>query len=368
MAIDIDKWNQHDINLHRLSTNNVNSVVIPNLNAVDVAIADLLNSNATIKTKGELASITKAIREQINAQDTWAITTVNLTEMAVYEATWQAEFMGAAFATKMQIPGDSSIVRYIQQSIMSLTSGDRVDAGIWSKFVNDNLSSQNKHINNIVTKGFAKGQTRREISTQISKTYDTVLKREAESLARTGFIHYAAQTNEAMIQDNTDVLKEYYYVTVFDNRKSAICRGIEATYNADGSRFKVGDPRAISIPAHYMCRTRRIAVPYGWRPNGDKGSVGGKDTVEAQESFDKRKGRAGGGMVKYRGRKDKAFTAKPIKATTSEDKWLRRQPTWYIHDTLGKGFGNAFIKGSPLKSFSDLSGRPLTFTQFKARV
>ncbi len=367
MTINFDKWLQHELNLNRLATNTVNTVVAPNLSAVEKTIAQILNQYDVIASKSELSDVTKAIREQINAQPTWSITTVNLTEMATYEAVWQANFMGAAFANKMNLPSDSSIVRYVQQSIMSLTSGSRVDAGIWSKFTKDNLNSQNKLVNNIVVDGYAKGETGKQISKRIKETFDGTISRDAENLARTGYVHYASQASEAMIQDNLDIFKEYYYVTVFDNRTSKICIAIDR-FNDPKLRYSVGDAKAPIPPLHYSCRTRRIAVTDGWKPNGNKGSVGGKSGANAEKSFDRRDKRADGNVVKYRGRKDNAFKAKPIKATTSRDTWLREQPRWFVEDSLGKGFAKSFLDdGVPLKSFSTLSGRPLTFAEFVAK-
>ena len=368
MAVDFDKWLQHELNLNRLATNTINTVVVPGLSGVEKAISEILNQHDIIASKSELSDITKAIREQINSQSTWSIATVNMAEMAIYEAGWQANFMGAAFAEKLNLPADSSIVRYVQQSIMSLTSGSRVDAGIWSKFTKDNLNSQNKLVNNIVVDGYAKGETGKQISKRIKETFTGTIARDAENLARTGYVHYASQASEAMIQDNLDVFKEYYYVVTFDNRLSDICRNINLLFNPESDRFKVGDPKAPMPPIHYGCRTRRIAVTDNWKPNGDRGSVGSKSGEAAEESFERREKRSDGKVVKYRGRNDKAFKAKAIKATTNYSTWLKQQEPWFIEDTLGKQKADWFISGEyGLKSFSDMTGRPLTLAEIESR-
>lgn len=365
--LDIDgKYLRHQLYLERLATGEINSVLLPNMNETRLAIGRLLSDIDVIKTPAELNKITKAITEQINSDKGWATITASLESMAIYESAWQASFLGAAFAEIMNVPKGARVVQYVTRAIMSLESGNRIDAGIWADYVKANKDSQASTVNKLVINGYSRGQTGAEIRKQVNKVYPS-LANQAETLTRTGFVHYAAQAGEAVILDNTDVLSEYYYVTVLDNRRSDICIGIEK-FNKIGNRYKVGDLSAPVPPLHWGCRTRRLGVTKGWQPTGDKPSINGRKSDEAEERFEAKKDRKEGGIVKYTGRKDKSLVAKPISARTSQDDWLRSNPDWFIRDTLKSEWKyDRFKAGASLDSFSDMNGKPLTLKQVVAR-
>lgn len=368
MTLDLDKFLQHEVYLQRLASGQLNTVLYPSLAETQKAIRAYLSQFDEIKNITQLNQITKAISEQINGQTGWATVTTNLQEMSLYEAQFQANLLTNGLALKMSLPSDSKIISYVNKAIMSLESGQRVDAGTWAQFVQANKDSQAKQINSIVRAAYSRGEAMQAISKEIRQSFDGLIKREAETLARTGFAHYAAQANEAMIQDNKDLLKEYYYVVVFDSRLSDVCRNLDLRYNKQGRRFKVGDKSAPKIPQHYNCRTRRIAVPDGWEPKGDKTSIGGVDSTAAEENFAKRKVRKNGGVVKYSGRKDKSFKPKSISASIGYESWLKQQPPWFIRDTLGKARADLFISGKmKLSRFTDMAGRTLTLEELKVR-
>ena len=365
MSLDLDRILKHELYIQRMASGGLNNVIYPSLDATLKAVKLILSEHDVVPNITELNKITRAIAKEIESQKGWATLTTSMETLATYEAGFQASVLGAAFAHKMNVPEDSSIVRYVTKSIMSLQSGKRVDAGIWSQFVKANIGNQADTINKIVINAYGKGQPLNSIVKDIQAAFTGTIKSQAESLARTGFAHYTAQANEAMIKDNADILKEYYYVTVFDNRTSEICIGIEK-FNKIGNRYSVGDKSAPFPPLHFQCRTRRIATAKDWQPTGDKASVGSKEGGE--ESFDKRKDRRDGKVVKYSGRKDKSFKAEPISAKTTRDKWLKKQELWFIQDLLGKKRADLFLnKGYSLGSFSDMTGRPLTLDEIIKR-
>ena len=222
MTLDLDKFLQHEVYLQRLASGQLNTVIYPSLAETQKAIRAYLSQFDEIKNITQLNQITKAITEQINSQTGWATVTTNLQEISLYEAQFQANLLTNGLALKMSLPSDSKIISYVNKAIMSLESGQRVDAGTWAQFVQANKDSQAKQINSIVRAAYARGEAMQAISKEIRQSFDGLIKREAETLARTGFAHYAAQANEAMIQDNKDLLKEYYYVVVFDSRLSDI--------------------------------------------------------------------------------------------------------------------------------------------------
>jgi len=361
MSLDLDKILRHEVYVQRLASGGLKDSVYPSLDATLAAIKAILSEHGVVPNITELNRITKAITEEINSQKGWATLTTALGSLAVYEAGFQATALGEAFAHKMNVPKDSSIVRYVTKAIMSLESGKRVDAGTWANFVKANVNSQTSIINQIVINAYSKGEALNTITNQIQTAFTGIIKPQAESLARTGYAHYTAQANEAMIQDNADILSDYYYVTVFDNRTSQICIAIER-FNAPSMRYKVGDKSAPQVPLHFNCRTRRIATPEGWVPTGDKSSVGSR--AGGKKDFEKRKERRDGKVVKYQGKNDKAFKGEVISARARRDKWLRSQSVWFVQDALGKKRADLFLnEGYSLNSFSDMTGRPLTIDQ-----
>lgn len=366
MTVNFDELLRHQLQLERLATGGYRNLVLPSLQATQEAINKILLSQDIVATQKELNQITRLIREQIDAQS-WAEVTTNLEDLAKFEANWQGQFLGAAFAETLDIPKDSTIVNYVTRAIMSLESASGVTAGTWAQFIQGNKDSQIRTVNNIVRDGYARGRTGQQIARQIKQQYDGRIARNAETLVRTGYIHYAAQANEAMINDNKDILHKYYYVITFDNRTSFTCINADVRFNTPGKRFNVGDKNAPTPPLHFACRTRRIAVPKGWTPDGEKASIGGKLDKKAEETFETRKDRRDGKVVKYRGRKDPSFKAGTINANTTYEAWLKTQPEWFVSDVLGKTKADLFLSGEySLKSFTDMTGRPLTLDEIIA--
>ena len=251
MSLDLDKILRHEVYVQRLASGGLKDSVYPSLDATLAAVKAILSEHGVVPNITELNRITKAITEEINSQKGWATLTTALDSLAVYEAGFQATVLGEAFAHKMNVPKDSSIVRYVTKSIMSLESGKRVDAGTWANFVKANVNSQTSIINQIVINAYSKGEALNTITNQIQTAFTGIIKPQAESLARTGYAHYTAQANEAMIQDNADILSDYYYVVTFDSRLSDICRNVSIRYNPKGKRFSVGDKAAPFPPLHF---------------------------------------------------------------------------------------------------------------------
>lgn len=368
MPLNLDEFLQHELYLNRLASGGINSYVYPSLVDSYKAIRQLLQAEESITTKAQLNKVLVAINKAIEDNGGWlTMTNESLLPLATYEAQWQAQFIGAAIASELSTPAEKKITSYVNNALMSLESGNRVNAGTWSEFYHANLDSRKRAINGIIKTGYSRGATINEMSRDIRTTFDGVLKREAEALARTGYQHYAAAANDAMINDNKDVLDEYFYVVTFDSVTSDTCLSI-STMNEKSRRFSVNDPKAPRPPLHFRCRTRRIAVPKGLDPVGTRAALGAKESGE--EAFNERKSRLRTkSQVRYRGKKDKnIFKPEQIAANTPLDKWLREQPDYYIKDTLGAKKFKLFKEGGlTLKQFSDINGNPLSLDEIIKR-
>ena len=343
-----------------MASGGINSHIYPSLEAAFIAIKELIARRGTPASPKELEAMAKAVREQIMSDKGWASLTLDMGEMAAYEAVFQSKLIGAA-----NVPTASAVQKYIDRSIMSLTSGQRVDAGTWAMHVQSNLDGRAQTINSLVIDSYSKGETGPQLTRKIKAAFEGTLTREAESLARTGYMHYSQRATDAMIAENADFLKNYYYIVVFDNRTSDICKFI-TRFNAPNNRFKAGDPKAPAPPLHYRCRTRRIGVPEGYRPEGERVNVGGQGGKEAAKAFASRD-KASDKKIRYRGRKDSNIFKAGTTTEHNYESWLRTQPEWFIKDSLGAKRADLFNKGVPLSSFSDMTGRPLKLSEIIAR-
>lgn len=365
----LDDLLRHELYLSRLASGDVNAHVNPALEDTYKAIREILQKQERINTPKQLETVLARITRAVNSNGGWPAFTASMTGSAIYESEWQSKYMSDLFESEVKTVAPVVVEAQLGSSIMTLTSGQSVQSGIWGQFIAANLESRAKVVNNIVTAGYSRGETINQMSKSIRESFNGVIKREADTLARTGYIHYAAQANEAVIDANTDVLKEYYYVVTFDNRTSDVCIGV-TKFNEQGKRFKVGDPKAPQPPLHYGCRTRRLGVPKGYTPEGYKAAVGGQSGTEAKEQFQKRdKRRRTASQVRYRGRKDgEIFKAGQIRGNTSYQSWLKSQPRWFINDTIGPKRAKLLMDGDlPLAKLSDSNGRPLTLAEIKSR-
>lgn len=368
MPINLTQLEQHELYLSRLASGGINAHVYPSLEASYKAIRRILQDEEIITSQAQLNKVVAAVSKAIEENNGWVtLTDESLQALAVYEASWQAQFIGAALATAIKSPAEKKILSYVNKALMSLESGQRTNAGTWEQFYSANLDSRKKAINSIIRTGYSRGETINQMSQKIRTNFNGVLKREAETLARTGYIHYASAANTAMVNDNLDILNEWFYVVTFDSRTSEQCQAI-STKNAPGNRYKTTDPKAPNVPLHFNCRTRRIGVQKGAELTGTRAAMSAKES--GKEAFEKRdKARRKASQVRYRGRKDNnIFKPEQINANTTYDAWLRSQPDYYIKDTLGATKYKLFKEGGlTMKSFADMAGRPLTLDEIIKR-
>jgi SPP1 gp7 family putative phage head morphogenesis protein len=368
--IDINDILQHELYVERLATGAYRAIIIPSLDDLYGQIKAILDRTDVILTPQQLSSITAQVSQVVSSSPMWTtLTEDNLLALAEYEATWSSEYFAEALDKPISAPNRAQVTSYVTQAIMSLSQGGRAVAGVWSQFLEQNQDSQTRIINGAITRGYARGETSQQIARDIRRNFDGVIKREAEALTRTGYAHFQSAAGDAMIESNLDVFQEYYYAITFDNRTSDTCIALDK-FNVVGKRFKVGDPKAPAPPLHFNCRTRRIAVPEGFVPTDTKAAVGGQIGKQAAEEFERRKDRLRtASQVRYKGRKDSdIFKAGQIKADTSYATWLKRQPNWFIKDTLGARRAKLFTDGKlSLDKFSDMTGRPLTLDELRQR-
>lgn len=361
----LNETEQRTVYLGRLASGLLKAKLVPTLEqAYKAARLILLDAgdNISITNRNKVtAAIRRAIQEIDN--EGWQEVTKELENIAIYDAGYYAGLVGSAVSIKLNTPADEKITSYINKSIMSLTSGQKIDAGTWAEFVKAGVATHADLFDSIVKSGYANGQTVQQMVKQLRDLTDGLVKNQAEALVRTGVQHYSTQARQAMFDDNSDTLTREYPIVTFDNRISSICQNIGFKYK-DGwpaGKSPVGVP-----PFHFSCRTVLIRLPEGVTLEGTRAAVGGVNTKEAAEEFERKQDKTDK-KVKYKGRKDSdIFKAGQIKADTPYDEWLKRQPLYFIESTLGKEKAQLFKSGKlSFGQFFDMAGRPLTLAELR---
>lgn len=352
----IDDADRHEIYLSRLTTQLLNSHVYPSLEAAYKAARALLLDAESIDSivimKKLQREIGKAAAEEIRKG--WDDVTVGLEEMAAYEAGYSAKLTGAEIGAALSVPAADKVKSYIDRSVMTLTSGQRISSGVWAEFVNSSVDSAVRQYNGIIASGYQNGQTVGQMARSIRDSSQGLLRGQAEVLARTGQSHYANQAREVMAIDNRSVIKYRVFIATFDNRTTLQCRALS------GKSWPISDKDYPRLPLHFGERSIYVYTNDPAKlKQGSKAAVGGKSGVEINPNR----------KLKYRGRKDSdIFKAGQIDAGETMDQWMRRQPDWFIDDSLGEKRAKLFKEGGlSLDRFADVAGQPLTLAELKER-
>ena len=350
----IDDAERHEVYLARLTTELLNSKIYPSIEAAYKAARAILQDTERIDSIRVLERIRKEVDKSVRKEldEGWSGATESLTVMAVYEAGYAAKLTGKELDVKLSVPGKDKIKSYIDKSIISLTSRQRVNAGTWAEYVNGSVDAAAKQIDGIIVTGYQQGQTVGQMTKAIRDSSNGIIKTQAEALARTGQSHYANQAREAMAIDNLKAIKYRVFVATFDNRTTLTCRGF------DGKSWPMADDSYPRLPLHY---NERSVYVYTDDPDkvksGRRAAVGGRDNVDINPNR----------KLKYRGKRDlDIFKPGQVDAGESMDSWLRSQPDWFIEDSLGETRAKLFKDGGlKIERFTDMTGRPLTLDQLR---
>lgn len=356
---------QHSIYLARVATNLLRAKLYPSYEEAYKAIRMILLDAETISSNTKLSAVNKAIAKAIEASTTpaWGETTDELTSLAVYESGYYAQLIGGYAGVRMKTPPQRQVKDWMEKALMALESGQRKSVDTWPEFVAANQGSFTNAVQGVVKSGYLNGRTVNEMVKDLRPLVDGLLKREAEALVRTATQFYANQGREQFAVANKDLLSERVYWATMDNRTTLICMGRHL------QKWPIDATDYPQIPAHFGCRSQWLFLVEGQEmPDGMKPTVGGKDTKEAEEAFKAQEDRTGK-KPKYKGRKDlNKFAIEQVKANTKFDTWLKRQPDWFIKDTLGETRAKLFLDGKmSLSSFTDMAGRTLRLDELAAR-
>jgi len=299
----------------------------------------------TNMTLGELNKVSSEMRERFSLiwGDMWDTINNQLDPFAMDEAEFVTKLYSSFTESVLAAPTSKIVKSAINNSIMTLTSGDVTKAGKWANFVRQNINSTYSLIDGAAKIGFQEGQTNAEIVRFLRGTYNRATKsysggiitgkavNRAETLVRTGVAHYSAIARDKTIAANSDLFESRILYATFDSRTSLICQGRHL------KEWAIDDDNYPRLPFHFNERS-----VYLYRLKGEANPFTGKRSS---------KGAEGGQQVD---------------GDLSTDEWLRSQPKDFVVDTLGKGRADLFLnKGFSVDKFTDMQGRTLTLKELK---
>jgi hypothetical protein len=218
---------------------------------------------------------------------------------------------------------------------------------VWTKFVAANITDTVRQVDGTVQRGIRDGLTTDEITKQLRGTYNRRTKqysggiitgkqaRRAESLARTGVSYHTNAVRDRFAEENKDVLTERVFFATLDSRTTTICLSNHLR------RWAIDDKTYPRLPLHYNERSVYILKTPGFDPlNTTRPAQTGED--DGVREFEQ------------------------ISAKVSADAWLKRQPRWFVEESLGVEKAKLFLDGNlSIKSMVDVSNRPLTLAELK---
>lgn len=356
----VDEILRHEIELQRFATELLRSKVYPSLDEAYRAVRLILADAETITSPTKLNRITREIKQAIDEpySKAWADVTKELSALSVAEASIYAGIVGGS--TALKVPGKATIQDFINESLMSLRSGNSAKVGLWGEFVKANVSGFTEQVNNLVKLGYTQNATMGQTTAAIRQYAQGIAKSQAEALARTGLVHYMTQARQAMVANNSDLIDREYPLVMFDNRRSQTCSSIYVKYS------KIGWPANNSpigySPYHPNCRTTIIHKVKGQEAiTGEMPAIGAGEDYPADADT----------KPKYRGRKDSrsgAFEVERVKYGTDLDKWMREQGRPFVADNLGATKAKLFYDGGlSLERMTDTFNRPLSINALMAK-
>ena len=172
------------------------------------------------------------------------------------------------------------------------------------------------------------GETVGQLARRFTRLNATLGRFDAETAARSAFIHAGGRVAERWAERNDDVVGGLQWTATLDDRTCRRCGGL------DGETWEVGDPSP-ALPLHPRCRCSKVPWIRSWRELG----------IDADELTP--------GM--------RASMNGEVPDAPSYDEWLRGLPRADQRDILGPGVFDIWEKdGRPdLGSYTDNGRRIL---------
>jgi hypothetical protein len=217
----------------------------------------------------------------------------------------------------------------------------------------------------------------------------SITRRNAEVLVRTAINHVSNSARNLFWNANANIIRILRWTATLDGRTTPICQSRDGRFTAtDGNTLPPGvpklEPPGARPPAHPLCRSVMMGA---FDQNGIVDVMGNRPFVRDMRTGRKRQlDFRSETRAKFSTDEWSSFTAQErnarirttkelwakenigtIPTTITYDQWLRRQPSEFQDDVLGKAKGAKFRAGASVDRFVDRQGNTLTIKQLSAK-
>ncbi len=351
--------------LHRFASGLVNEHIDSANTVFAKVLPAILNEFGDVEslTRADKQAIERIIKKAIKEQygSAWGDMTDDMHHAAMLDIAHISDIYDDFLDQPFMIPAAATVAGAINASQMVLTSGSVVRSGVWAEHIKNNTDAISRAVMGEINAGYNNGLTNQEIARNIRGTYNRTtkeyqggllqgrVKRQADTLTRTGVSHFSNSARDRMYQANDDLIETRVFFATMDNRTTTTCMGFNL------QEWDINDKAYPRLPLHYNERSNYLVRLKGIDPlHGTKPAVSGT-TNKVDYS------------TKRRGNKDDRYGVKQVRADMGSDEFLRRQPRAYVESSLGKTRARLFLDGKvPIKSFTDLVGKPLTLKEMES--
>jgi len=327
----------------RFSNHLIRDIIEPSFQSASRSIPRIISDyDFTDMNMTEMRQLSALIKTEINAKwfSMWDDVNGQLSEFAVGEAASTARIYGAIAESALSIPAADVIARSIRLNILTLSTGNVTQAGLWETFIKRNVDDTLKLVDGLVKLGWQGGFTNQELVSQLRGKYDRATKKyvggilnsnqinKAKALVRTGTSHYSSVARDSLILSNSDIIDSRVLFATFDSRTSDICIARHL------KEWDIDDKSYPRLPFHFNERSVYVF------------KLKGEDLFPGKRAS---KGAEGGQQVD---------------ANLSIGNWLKTQPRSFVEQTLGIKKASLFLDdGFSIDRFSDANFVPMTLKE-----
>ena len=336
----IDEMIRREVQLQRFATNIVRELINPTAQEISQRISAMLIGYEDLPKRDQtkmINDIKKYTSE--NWGSIWVGFEDNINGVMDDEGQFQADLYNDV-APEDYIPP----AKFPPSNAIMAVGGV---ASTWSDFTNANASDAVRAINGVVLAGIRDGQTVSQITRELRGRYDKTTKRykggvitgrlaqRAETLARTGISHYVNGVRDRFAIENDDIIKKRVFFATLDSRTTTICLANHL------KEWDIGDNSYPKLPLHYNERSVYVFKTDDFDPTQEQRPI-------------------------EIGLGDGESDFETVKGTLTSSNWLKRQPRWFVEESLGKKRAELFLDGKlDIKNMVDMQNRPLTLEQLK---
>ncbi len=260
----------------------------------------------------------------------------NMTELARYESRFTKNTITKAtkINTKFNIPTVQQLQAAAFTSIIDSVPGVNKKSKLTvGKALEDFGENKTQEIVKLARVGFALGKTIQELSKDVGDNINSIIPRQAQTLARTITNHVASNARGEFYKQNSDLITGYQVVSTLDDRTSFTCGAL------DGQVFELDEFEY--PPYHWNCRSTYIAV---LDKQYDLGSeIGGQRPSKNEDGTEL------------------------VDTTTTYNSWLKQQSSEFQNEVLGIKRAELFRKGMSVDKFVDHNYRPLSLAELQKK-